>query len=183
MELRYDVTAKDLAAANELTERLWRSGVLRGRLVFWLCVIPLASMLFAILVSIDLARDGHLKRGHIVVLVAVLLAFGSFLALRMTLFRKVIEAGQNDDPLPHPHRLVIDDDGVSVSNERGSTSFKWRLFVDVQEPAELVALVTEQRVCMFVPNRAFATDDMRREFLSRVRARIAANVAGGAEPR
>ena len=177
IELHYDVTEKDIAAASKIEDRIWREAVLGGRLVFWLSVLPLSAMLFAILVAIDLVRDGLVKRGHIAVFVALLFALGSFVALWLTVMSRMMAVVGSKEPFPRPHRLVVDDDGILCSNERGSSSFKWPSFVAIEEGDELIALITDRRTCVFVPQRSFGADEIRRELLSRAREKIEANVA------
>jgi YcxB-like protein len=177
IELHYDVTEEDLAAAGKIEERMWRDTVLAGRVVFWLRVLPISATIFAILVTIDLIRDGLVKRGHVAVFVALLVAVGCLFALWMTVFNQMISATRGKEPFPRPHRLVVDEEGISCSNERGSTSFKWLNFVAVKEGDELITLVTDRRSCVFVPVRAFGADETRREFLSRAHEKVAHNVA------
>jgi YcxB-like protein len=177
IELHYDVTEEDLAAAAKIEERVWRDSALSGRLVFWLRVLPLSAIVFAILVTIALVRDGLVKRGHVAVFVALLIAVACLFVLWLTVFDRMIGDLRGKEPFPRPHRLVLDDDGISCSNERGSTSFKWLNFVAIKEGDKLITLVTNRRTCVFVPVRAFRADEARREFLSRAQEKIAANVA------
>jgi YcxB-like protein len=173
VELKYNVTPEDLAAAEKFEERMWRRMVSSGPLVFSLRVLLIAATVFTIAMAIDLVRRGLVQRGHVAALVSLVLAAAALTGLWITVFRRMIKYATSG--FTAAHRLVVDDDGVAVSNERGSVSIRWPFFVDVQETGHLIALVMDRRVCVFVPNRAFETDDARREFLTLARAKLAAS--------
>jgi YcxB-like protein len=69
-------------------------------------------------------------------------------------------------------QLKLVGDGIESSDRVTASRFGWQAFTEVSESGDLVILWLDRAQAVLVPQRAFASEDMRRTFIDTVRGHL-----------
>jgi len=175
MELTYRLTREDhrrfvrLARARVMEHAKSVSGWHSRPIVLTLAavllgMVPLIYLLFAQFIS---------ELGYFVALLAytwgtICMMFCGWLAQRRLNKSWLSDNSSSLSEL----RLKLVGDGIESSTQMTTSKYAWQAFTDISQGGDLVILWLDRAQAVLVPQRAFANEEMRRNFIDTVREHL-----------